>query len=210
MSRSPFELPTRVPVACKHCRERKVKCIHDSRQTSCMRCQLNGLSCEYVATKKQQERSRNACPRPSRRRSTKKASSPPTISQAELPSTTQGSPTSSSPDGDSLEGYSPSGSFYMGPFSAATPMPMNSDSFTHIYPADYWPTDCPPLSYDLPIHNAHQEATFWDVPRSGSDMYSTTTPQPIMYPIDAAYYGWEDPSQMSQCYCACNAGDPCF
>nr|GAT44822.1 predicted protein [Mycena chlorophos] len=56
LSGSPFELPKRVMMACSHCRERKIKCITDSTEVPCMRCHLTGLSCSYIATRKQRER----------------------------------------------------------------------------------------------------------------------------------------------------------
>ncbi|KAJ7914047.1 hypothetical protein B0H13DRAFT_2463688 [Mycena leptocephala] len=73
MAQSPFDIPRRVAVACSHCRERKVKCLGESQQTSCIRCHFNGLSCEYLPTKRQQERS--ACPKNTRRTRTRRKAS---------------------------------------------------------------------------------------------------------------------------------------
>ncbi|KAJ6465399.1 hypothetical protein C8R45DRAFT_1173942 [Mycena sanguinolenta] len=217
MLHSPFELPTRVSVACKHCRERKVKCIHDSQETSCLRCQLNGLSCEYVATKKQQERSRNVCPKLSRRntKSRRKAASLAAISPMEpSPSSasSQASPTSSSPGGGVLDGYSSAGSFYIAPF--ATPMlmnPMFTNPSLHVYPTDYWPADEPPSPYNIPIHSAPQATMSWDVQRGAqSDMYFNTASDSTIHSMNSGYYGVDDASHLYECYCVCSALDSNF
>ncbi|KAJ7648932.1 hypothetical protein DFH06DRAFT_1135193 [Mycena polygramma] len=52
----PFEQSRRVAVACLNCRERKVKCMAHPEQKPCMRCEQNGLICEYVSTEKQRSR----------------------------------------------------------------------------------------------------------------------------------------------------------
>nr|GAT57107.1 predicted protein [Mycena chlorophos] len=49
-------VPKRVAVACAHCRERKIKCITESKDKSCLRCQFNGIQCTYLATEKQRAR----------------------------------------------------------------------------------------------------------------------------------------------------------
>ncbi|KAJ7169208.1 hypothetical protein C8R43DRAFT_1121095 [Mycena crocata] len=58
MSYSAFEVPKRVQVACAHCRARKIKCITESQQKTCMRCQHNGLDCEYIPLTKNSPSSR--------------------------------------------------------------------------------------------------------------------------------------------------------
>ncbi|KAJ7200830.1 hypothetical protein GGX14DRAFT_466215 [Mycena pura] len=51
-----FEVPRRVALACANCRERKIKCITEGKDRTCMRCHFNGMQCEYVATQRQRER----------------------------------------------------------------------------------------------------------------------------------------------------------
>ncbi|KAJ7055439.1 hypothetical protein C8F01DRAFT_1373612 [Mycena amicta] len=51
-----LDIPKRVAVACSNCRERKIKCITESKEKSCMRCHFNGMDCTYLATEKQRER----------------------------------------------------------------------------------------------------------------------------------------------------------
>ncbi|KAJ6450377.1 hypothetical protein C8R45DRAFT_946806 [Mycena sanguinolenta] len=55
MSNPLFE-PLRVAVACKNCRDKKIKCMSNHQQLPCMRCETNGLVCEYVSTEKQKAR----------------------------------------------------------------------------------------------------------------------------------------------------------
>ncbi|KAJ7204146.1 hypothetical protein GGX14DRAFT_460952 [Mycena pura] len=45
----------RAPIACTHCRRRKVKCISskDLTSTQCARCARRGLRCEYIAVSEQ-------------------------------------------------------------------------------------------------------------------------------------------------------------
>ncbi|KAJ7636252.1 hypothetical protein FB45DRAFT_1001434 [Roridomyces roridus] len=50
---SPEEPVARVPIACTNCRKRKVKCVTESCQAACLRCERNGLDCEYVASDRQ-------------------------------------------------------------------------------------------------------------------------------------------------------------
>ncbi|KAJ7491524.1 hypothetical protein B0H11DRAFT_1010279 [Mycena galericulata] len=61
MSTYTSEIPPRVQMACSNCRKRKVKCITQSEKTVCLRCQHNGLLCEYVATERQ-ARSKDSAP----------------------------------------------------------------------------------------------------------------------------------------------------
>ncbi|KAJ7475553.1 hypothetical protein B0H11DRAFT_1917726 [Mycena galericulata] len=61
MSTYTSEIPLRVQMACSNCRQRKVKCITPSEKTVCLRCQHNGLLCEYVATERQ-ARSKDSAP----------------------------------------------------------------------------------------------------------------------------------------------------
>ncbi|KAJ7431355.1 hypothetical protein B0H11DRAFT_2385945 [Mycena galericulata] len=61
MSTYTSEIPPRVQMACSNCRQRKVKCITQSEKTVCLRCQHNGLLCEYVATERQ-ARSKDSAP----------------------------------------------------------------------------------------------------------------------------------------------------
>ncbi|KAJ7433700.1 hypothetical protein B0H11DRAFT_2374887 [Mycena galericulata] len=61
MSSYTSELPPRVQMACSNCRKRKVKCITQPEQMVCLRCQHNGLLCEYIATEKQ-ARSKDSTP----------------------------------------------------------------------------------------------------------------------------------------------------
>ncbi|KAK6988595.1 hypothetical protein R3P38DRAFT_273439 [Favolaschia claudopus] len=138
MSPSPFELPTRVAVACSNCRDRKVKCIHESDQASCMRCQLNGLSCQYVATKKQRERRLNAATKVKRTRTRKPAPLPvPSIiaptpppsdmdspmsmhDHDDLPQLAHGSSVGSPSTASSLDGLSPLSAEFLEFHSAAS------------------------------------------------------------------------------------------
>ncbi|KAF8209209.1 hypothetical protein K438DRAFT_2066212 [Mycena galopus ATCC 62051] len=202
MSHSAFEIPTRVPVACSNCRDRKVK-------TSCMRCHFNGLTCQYVATKKQQERSRNACSKaskaPRRRctRSRKKASPPPTMSPAEPPFNSTES--LRSPSGDSLDGLSPSGSIDGDKFLFSTSQwvsPTHMAS-SHVHPEagiDYWLIDQPPSPlYHAPIDISHQGEP-WCFPNNvRSGMYFTTAGlDPTVDRINYGYDGWENCNQTCQ------------
>ncbi|KAF7332491.1 Zn(2)-C6 fungal-type domain-containing protein [Mycena kentingensis (nom. inval.)] len=50
------DIPKRVAVACSNCRDRKIKCITETKEQACMRCHFNGMNCSYVATEKQKER----------------------------------------------------------------------------------------------------------------------------------------------------------
>ncbi|KAK7059939.1 hypothetical protein R3P38DRAFT_3341464 [Favolaschia claudopus] len=54
MSESPFEQSRRVAVACRSCRKTKTKCMTNSQEEPCLRCQMNGLVCEYAAPDKDQ------------------------------------------------------------------------------------------------------------------------------------------------------------
>ncbi|KAF7318237.1 Zn(2)-C6 fungal-type domain-containing protein [Mycena chlorophos] len=51
-----LDIPKRVAVACANCRERKIKCITESKEKACLRCHFNGMQCTYLATEKQRER----------------------------------------------------------------------------------------------------------------------------------------------------------
>ncbi|KAJ7610513.1 hypothetical protein FB45DRAFT_1121659 [Roridomyces roridus] len=44
------ETVPRVPVACTNCRDKKTKCLTDSCEVACKRCERKGLQCQYVAT----------------------------------------------------------------------------------------------------------------------------------------------------------------
>ncbi|KAJ7779380.1 hypothetical protein DFH07DRAFT_1055967 [Mycena maculata] len=90
MSHSQFEIPPRVAVACSNCRKRKVKCITESNETICLRCQHQGLFCQYVPTETRTERrSKDAGePTPSEKESKETLSSadaPPGFFQASSP-----------------------------------------------------------------------------------------------------------------------------
>jgi hypothetical protein len=223
MPRSLFELPARVAVACSNCRDRKVKvcrrhpaaatilmgssqCIHESQQTACMRCQFNGLLCQYVATERQQERSRKSQSKPVKRNSTRK--SPPAIS-VQRPSrniTTQGS---QSPSGNSMDGFLPSG------WSDTTsPSPTTQYEFPtaltpslHILPegTDYWLPDHPPSPYHTPIYISKRRAGPPDIASDIQPEMYFTPPSfgfdiPTLYPINYEDYGWHGSSQMCQRY----------
>ncbi|KAJ7339723.1 hypothetical protein DFH08DRAFT_963771 [Mycena albidolilacea] len=58
----PFEQTTRVAVACRNCRERKVKCMTTSQEKPCMRCERNELECQYVSIDKQKARGSGSKP----------------------------------------------------------------------------------------------------------------------------------------------------
>ncbi|KAJ7169379.1 hypothetical protein C8R43DRAFT_1156043 [Mycena crocata] len=60
MSQSPSELITRVPLACANCRLKKIKCVTESQQETCMNCRRSGVPCEYVPMDKQSRSSTKA------------------------------------------------------------------------------------------------------------------------------------------------------
>ncbi|KAJ7190279.1 hypothetical protein GGX14DRAFT_579992 [Mycena pura] len=49
-SDSLFTTTKRVLVACTNCRQRKAKCLTDSQDRPCMRCQRHQLKCQYLST----------------------------------------------------------------------------------------------------------------------------------------------------------------
>ncbi|KAJ7779381.1 hypothetical protein DFH07DRAFT_765668 [Mycena maculata] len=82
MSHSQFEIPPRVVVACSNCRKRKVKCITESNETICLRCQHHRLSCQYVPTDTKR-RSRGAGePTPSKKQTLGTAEALSTLSES--------------------------------------------------------------------------------------------------------------------------------
>ncbi|KAF7342321.1 Zn(2)-C6 fungal-type domain-containing protein [Mycena venus] len=235
MSQSLFDIPKRVAVACSNCRDRKVKCIHESSQRSCMRCRFNGLPCQYIATRKQRARSRNAGIKSASSRNCtrnpKRTSPLPPPSPVGAP----GSPTSegsveSSLDG-SLGGFSPSGLGFLD-LDFSLPPPATAEyifptTSHHIHPwtgHDYRPVGPPPSPYLAPIrisrHGSGVASPMVPIQNDlQSEMYLSSAPAvsldcnfeiPTVYPINHAEYGWNESIHASQCYCVCTAVDPLY
>jgi hypothetical protein len=117
--------------------------LRESQQTSCIRCHFNGLSCEYLPTKRQQERS--ACPKNTRRTRTRRKASRQT-SPVEQPGSSAPGVWSTSLDQAASV-----------PIPPTTPHP-DATQFTHTYvapPAYYCGTDC------YPIQETASTASLW-------------------------------------------------
>ncbi|KAJ7627946.1 hypothetical protein DFH06DRAFT_1442278 [Mycena polygramma] len=203
MSQSFFELTSRrVALACSNCRERKVKCVHEARGTSCMRCMLNGLSCQYLATEKQQNRS---CRKNGPRR-TRPRPPPPSPQEPVTPH-----------DNDSFSG----GGFGQAPFEAETsqspvtpvyPVPLTTTHYDaapapHYDGVSYAAPHYPPPSHQHALTGAYcgQYTTAQTKIQPPAMPHSFSTPTldlttPTVYPTPATngdFYGWGDSSDYS-------------